>query len=62
MAVHKRSFTVRLELEPYAKFKRIVRKSRRSMSDYVAYLIDLENERFEEEYGPIVLSDDEIYY
>lgn len=61
MAVIKNQFTLRLNIETHAKLKKMAEHESRSITNMLEYIVKNEIARFEEKYGEIQLSDDDLY-
>lgn len=61
MAVIKKQFTLRLSLENHAKLKKIAARESRSLTNMIEYLVKKEIARYEEDHGPIALSEEELF-
>lgn len=61
MSVIKSQFTLRLELIDHAKIKKIANSENRSMTNMIETLIKKEITRYENNFGEIILTDDDIF-
>lgn len=61
MPTVKAHISLRLDLDVNAKIKYIAKKECRSAANKINYLIQQEIERYEDENGPIKVSDDDLY-
>lgn len=60
MAVLKSQFTLRLNVNDHAKIRMIAESENRSMTNMIETLMKREIQRFEDENGEIVLTDEDI--
>lgn len=60
MAVLKSQFTLRLNLNDHAKIRMIAESENRSLTNMIETLVKREIQRYEDENGEIVLTDEDI--
>lgn len=60
MAVLKSQFTLRLNLNDHAKIRKIAENENRSLTNMIETLVKREIQRYEDENGEIVLTDEDI--
>lgn len=60
MAILKSQFTLRLNLNDHAKIRKIAESENRSLTNMIETLVKREIQRFEDENGEIVLTDEDI--
>lgn len=60
MAVLKSQFTLRLNLNDHAKIRMIAESENRSLTNMIETLMKREIQRFEDENGEIILTDEDI--
>lgn len=61
MPTYKSHISLRLDPKDTVKIKYIARQELRSVTNKIGYLVHQEVERYEEEHGPIPVSDDDLY-
>ncbi len=60
MAVLKSQFTLRLNLNDHAKIRKIAENENRSLTNMIETLVKREIQRYEDENGEIVLTDEDV--
>lgn len=60
MAILKSQFTLRLNLNDHAKIRKIAESENRSLTNMIETLVKREIQRYEDENGEIVLTDEDI--
>lgn len=61
MAVLRAQFTLRLNLTDHAKIKKIAEGQNRSITNMIETLVKQEIKRYENKYGEIILTDEDLY-
>lgn len=60
MAILKSQFTLRLNLNDHAKIRKIAESENRSLTNMIETLVKREIQRYEDENGEIILTDEDI--
>lgn len=61
MSKIKTAFSLRLDLNSYAKIKKIAAYENRSMNKMIEHLVQKEIKNYESQNGEIMISDDDLY-
>ena len=61
MAIFKKPFTLRLQLEEHAKITKIAKNENRSVNNMIETIIKQKIKEYEQENGEIMLTDGDLY-
>lgn len=61
MAIIKTQFTLRLDPVTHCKIQKIAQQKNRSLTNMIDYLIKKEIKRYENKYGEITVTEEDIY-